>query len=341
MNFFAYREPGKHVIAYCSAKLIDGFSAGGFVVAPFLPQNSEIFTIPCENEISINNISSLLSGCKHSAKTIYEFPAKSVDKQKHIANIESTIESICLNEIDKCVIARTEVVESKIDITQTFNNLCEAYPDAFVFLFHTEESGLWMGATPELLLTRDGSRLESMALAGTRLSKTDRDWDEKNINEQRIVTDYIVAAFCKAGVNPKIEGPDTKIAGPVEHLCSSIIGEIDSKSILNQCDFNNSILKLIDSLSPTPALCGYPRNNALRNIAKLENFERGYYGGFIGMICSDWNFKLYVNLRSMRIEENRYSLFAGGGIMKDSIATEEWIETERKMATLKALIVNQ
>ena len=92
-------------------------------------------------------------------------------------------------------------------------------------------------------------------------------------------------------------------------------------------------------LHPTPAVCGLPKEAALSAIESFETISRGYYSGF----CGPWNIHdeshLYVSLRCMQMyDERNFSLYAGGGLLKESRDKEEWEETEAKMNVMRRLL---
>ena len=101
---------------------------------------------------------------------------------------------------------------------------------------------------------------------------------------------------------------------------------------------------LIRALHPTPAVCGLPRVKANNFILKNENYKRTFYTGFLGELNlkdSESNVQysqLYVNLRCMEVDENKASIFVGGGITKDSNAEKEWEETVFKTKTMKRVL---
>jgi isochorismate synthase len=99
---------------------------------------------------------------------------------------------------------------------------------------------------------------------------------------------------------------------------------------------------LIDALFPTPAVCGMPKEETREFILDNETIDREYYSGFAGLLNVDGSSQLFVTLRCMKLlAKNRVRLFAGGGIMPDSVEADEWHETENKMETIKTCIATK
>ena len=84
-------------------------------------------------------------------------------------------------------------------------------------------------------------------------------------------------------------------------------------------------------MSPTPALCGSPKEKALKIIKENEDFDRGCYGGYCGPFHSTGDFTFNVVLRCASVTDRRYCLYAGGGITSESIVSAEWFEIESKI----------
>lgn len=101
---------------------------------------------------------------------------------------------------------------------------------------------------------------------------------------------------------------------------------------------NNHIGDLLLSLHPTPAVCGLPKKTAFDFIIRHEHTPRRYYSGFMGMLDPQAQTSLYVSLRCMNIEQDLCHLYAGGGLLKDSIEELEWQETEAKLDTMRRCI---
>jgi len=238
----------------------------------------------------------------------------------------------------KIVLARcaNEQTAEAIDPMVLFYRACEQYPRMFISLVNTTKSGCWLMATPEILLDGIGNEWRTIALAGTmKLEGEQLDsegetmmWSTKNIEEQHIVATYIADCLAHFTSDVREEGPRTVRAANLVHLRSDFTFSLPD---------NQHIGHLLQVLHPTPAVCGLPKQNTFDFIVKNEHTQRRYYSGFMGPLCFD-NTHLYVSLRCMNIEGNRYHLYAGGGLLKDSKEEQEWAETEAKMETMRSII---
>ena len=320
LSIYAYRRPGDMMISFGSSEsVVEGIGIPGFVIAPFLP-SLPYLTIPYKPITSTPHLSPLTSHLS---------PLKTTTRQQHEAEVNAIRNALAEYGGGKVVAARVIVGQRKVDPAETFSRLCRNYPNAFVFCFSTPLTGCWVGASPELLLEAHGSRLHTMSLAGTRRAGQDGCWDIKNIEEQQMVTDFITDAFVKNSLNPTIDESFTKQAGVVEHICTPISAEIPCQ------DFSTEKLnQLLRGLSPTPALCGLPRELALKLIKEYESSPRGCYGGFCGPFHNTCDFSFFVNLRSALIEDGRICIYVGGGITCKSEPDLEWQETELKADTI-------
>lgn len=327
-NWFKYRLPGgNEVFGGASHKLCDGI-AKGFVIAPFRNPSEGLKTIPCSHP---------LEDCDLKPQKCHM--PKSTSREEHRDEVEYIVASLNDNT-GKTVASRVINVPLAIDLNATFNNLCESYPNAFVFMFSTPETGTWIGATPELLLQKEGNQVSTMALAGTRIAGQNAEWDIKNLEEQRMVTDFItdkLSPYCKS---IKISQPYTRQAGTVEHICTDITATLASHSSDenngNQIPLN-ALSDILCDLSPTPAACGSDRESSMHIIEEKEKHGREMYGGFCGPCFLNGVTEFYVNLRSAKCNENEVCVFAGGGITRMSDPESEWQETEMKSKT----IINQ
>ncbi len=240
----------------------------------------------------------------------------------------------------KTVASRTIRIDAHIDIDGTFDNLCTAYPDAFVFLFSTSLTGTWIGASPELLLRKDRDFLSTMALAGTRpVALQEKEWDEKNLDEQAMVTDFIIDTLSRHCGTVTAGKKFTKKAGQIEHICTPISAYMPPSDLAEEYEdsYTNRLRQLLTELSPTPAVCGSDRIQSLELIKRYEKFPREMYGGFCGPNDIEGTTAFFVNLRSAKVSKEAAAIYAGCGITPLSHPEKEWLETELKSKT----IINQ
>jgi isochorismate synthase len=312
----------------------ENLSEAGFVFSSF-DENLKIL-IPKNNsqEITIEFIPQtvplipkIVSQIDESAKNNFEFI------------VSKAIQEIETGTFSKVVVSRKEIVDlPNFDLISLYIKLASSYPSAFIYCWFHPETGLWMGATPETLLKVNENKFQTVALAGTQLYNGSENvhWQNKEKDEQQLVTDYIVEIIGKLVSEIQISKPETIKAGNLLHLKTAIQGIIDKKTNLND---------LVLLLHPTPAVGGLPKINAIDFINKSEGYNREYYAGYLGEINYDDHSEsdLYVNLRCMKIqmntELNTAHLYIGCGITKSSIPEKEWFETVNKAMTLKNVIL--
>lgn len=200
------------------------------------------------------------------------------------------------------------------------------------------EKPAWLvGATPELLVSVRGSTVISHPLAGSASRHKDAVEDArsgeqlaasgKDLDEHRFVVDAIVAAL--APLCSELDAPDTPSLHSTDtmwHLGTRIVGTLK--------DPETSAATLAGLLHPTPAVCGTPRELALDTIRKLEPVDRGFYAGAVGWVDAQGDGDWYVAIRCARVQADTLRLFAGAGIVADSVPALEVLETTAKFSAL-------
>lgn len=289
----------------------------GFIYKPFEEQRSYVIMGEVE---SLDSLPKLV------------WPSKGLDqrcltKQEYLSKLESLIGLLNTTELEKVVFSRRlfHLVED-LQIDSLLVKLRERYPNAFVYALNSERFGVWVGASPETMIIGEGDDFRTVSLAGTK-SAGKGDWANKEKEEQKIVTSYINNVLAEFGATQiQLNGPYVINSGPVDHLKTDI-----------SFSFSGNILSLLDHISPTPAVCGVPKELALNWITNNESSSRELYGSYIGYFEEN-KVNTFVNLRSMQVGSNGVRLYVGGGITADSIATDEWNETELKAKTLLDLL---
>lgn len=251
-------------------------------------------------------------------------------KQSYLESVSNLISKLKTTELQKVIYSRTKRVETEsLDVFHLYKSLVSKYIEACVFLINIPGLGCWCGATPEILITQEGKNYKTTALAGTqKLVGTVDDvvWDKKEIDEQRFIQTFIKENLETLKINFEVSDTRTVKAGAVCHIKTDF-------TLLNP----HSIINVVNSLHPGPAISGYPKQKAIQTIAAFENYDRKYYTGFFGSLAKG-KLQLYINLRSMEIFKNCCLLYLGGGITKDSSPVKEWEETELKSTTLGSLL---
>lgn len=298
----------------------------GFVVAPFEDKNPICLI---SGEMLVGHVEELSHKRFHS-----DFLAKKADRSAYTHAFESCKEALKRGFVKKVVLSKVEdyVCRESVDVLALFADACRNYSQQYVALWHVEQTGLWLVATPEPLLLAHEGHIETVALAGTRWNSTDA-WDTKNSDEQAMVAHYITQALSPYVEGLTFEGPTTVYAGHLAHLRTTFSAH---------CCEDNTLGELLSALHPTPAVCGLPKEAAHKLITAVETHERAYYTGFSGLIRNVGHADCYVTLRCMRLlyEDDIYwlRLYAGGGLLQESEEATEWQETECKLQTMRHLL---
>jgi isochorismate synthase len=311
-----YRIPNEKTIALDgSFKEVDSYeNIEGFIITSFNKEQKYFFEI----------------GTEEGRLYLDEIDVVCQSHPEYIESASSFLNGIRSKNMDKAVFSRIKKMPFRKNAKQLFYQLCEQYPEAFVYLVSSPLFGTWIGATPELLLNTTDGEAETLALAGTLRTLDEGRWGQKEIDEQVYVCDFIKERLASMGIEDVKESGRTEVhAGPVRHLSSTF------KFPLN----NIRIESLIDALHPTPAVSGRPQEKAIELISKTEKHNRSLYAGVIG--CVQFNdARLYVNLRCARLTEDSACLYLGGGFTVDSDVEKEWEETENKARTLLDVLEN-
>jgi menaquinone-specific isochorismate synthase len=232
------------------------------------------------------------------------------------------------------------VLSRKIEIEATDNvkwsNLIEKLnddnPECYIFMYKSNDA-VFFGASPEKFLSVQDKFIDIDAMAGSAAGDSTDVASEllnkKNLKEHKIVTDFICDTLSIYAENViAAEQPLIIKLSDVQHLHTKIAAQLQSKE---------KVLSLIDSLFPTPAVCGIPKDEALKAIRELETHDRGLYSGLIGWINPEMNCEFAVAIRSAFYKKNKLSLYAGSGIVEESVPEDEFLETELKLKTILKL----
>ena len=256
------------------------------------------------------------------------------------AAVDVAVSRINLGELDKVVLARDIVaqLDEPLHIGSLLLRLNEAFPECWTFCV----DGL-VGATPELLIRRDGEHVTSRVLAGTMRRSRDSDRDgqlaaellgsDKDQEEHVYAVESVAAALATHCTDLKVPAqPFILRLANVQHLATDVTGELVDAA---------PALALAASLHPTAAVCGTPTERATQVIRELEGMDRGRYSAPVGWLAANGDGEFGIALRCALIENaerTKLRLFAGCGIVAGSTGESEVAESQAKFGAMKAAL---
>ncbi len=236
--------------------------------------------------------------------------------------------------LEKVVLSRVCEIQfaDRIDVDSALDDLNDRYPECYRFLFEPRPYHAFYGATPELLVKVNGRRVTTMGLAGSIRRGNSPEEDEgyaqqllsdpKERHEHALVVKAIKERLGELTTELDVpEMPCIYRLSNIQHLYTPIEGQLKQEM---------GVLPLVETLHPTPALGGTPRHLAMEFIRQAEPVPRGWYAAPIGWIDYHLDGEFGVAIRSAVCQDRRVWLYAGGGIVADSIPQKEWDETALK-----------
>jgi menaquinone-specific isochorismate synthase len=265
--------------------------------------------------------------------------APSRSPESWCALVEAATKAMADGSLRKVVLAREIVVtgDAPFDASVILERLRTTYPGC-----HLYRVDGFVGASPELLVSRTGDIVRSHPMAGTAARGGDPSADArlaaallastKDREEHQITIDMVhdtLLNWCSY-VDYEAEPSIVPVAN-VQHLATLVEGRLSQPA--------PSVLELVDALHPTPAVCGSPRATALGFIRANEGFDRGRYAGAVGWVDGRGNGSWAVSVRCADLDGATARVYAGNGIVADSDPVTELAETRSKLqAMLSALV---
>jgi len=263
---------------------------------------------------------------------------REISAAKWKESVANAVRLIQKGEMDKVVLARKMEMayDGAVNPDAVLLALSEQQHESYLFVLE-EENESFVGASPERLIRKTDREILSTCLAGS--IKRGRDEaedlklggmllsDKKNLNEHRFVVSMIqnvLAPFCSELIVP--DAPVLMKMRDIQHLYTPVTGTVKDKE--------TTIFKLAKALHPTPALGGIPRKCALEAIRRLEKMDRGLYGAPLGWVDYRGNGEFCVGIRSGLLKEDHAYLYAGCGVVADSVPEEEYKETGVKFTPM-------
>lgn len=256
--------------------------------------------------------------------------------------VAQAITAIDAGAYTKVVLARDLHLWSRapFDVPVVLEALQARFPACTTFLVDH-----LLGASPELLLRRDGTRVTSRVLAGTAPRGTDAAEDArigeallastKDRHEHDLALRSAVDALAPLCTSLEAPGaPSLVRLDNVQHLGSDLHGDLAADG----AGAVPHVLDVLARLHPTAAVGGVPRAAALTAIRSLEGMPRGRYAGPVGWCTPDGDGEFAIALRCAEVRGDRARLFAGAGIVAGSLPEAELTETWLKLRAMTGVL---
>ena len=256
--------------------------------------------------------------------------------------VAGAVKRLGRGELRKVVLARrVEITGNRpFVISDVLERLTALYPSCMIFSIDG-----FLGASPELLISREGDVVQSHPLAGTVARSGDSHADRalvaglmssgKARHEHQVVVDALVevlAPLCRELTVPS--QPTIMGLRNVSHLGTHISGRLNGNGTSRP-----SALDLVARVHPTPAVGGSPTPTAIRYLQQVEGFDRGLYAGPVGWVDARGDGAWAIGIRCADVDANRAHIYAGNGIVAGSDPAEELAETQLKLQALLAALV--
>lgn len=211
------------------------------------------------------------------------------------------------------------------------------------YMYHLKQNNKTIiGASPEMLVRITQDKVETFPIAGTREITDDKEknrklseellHDEKEIAEHTMLVDLgrnDIGKVCKYGTVRPESLMKIKKFSHVQHIVTHLVGNLASK---------NDMFDAFQAVFPAGTVSGAPKVRAMEIIDELETEVRGPYAGAVGYFSYNGCCDFAIAIRSIFIDGNKGFIQSGAGIVSDSIAENEFLETEHKAgAMLQAL----
>jgi salicylate biosynthesis isochorismate synthase len=263
--------------------------------------------------------------------------ASTAPPEHYEAAVARAVERIRDGAFEKIVLAREVAVHAPAphDVAAVFGVLRAGFGSCFVYCAG-RGGAAFVGASPELLVRREGLRASTVALAGSTRRSADPAVDaylgeqllhsDKDREEQAIVTRRIARSLAPLSV--WVAAPDepgiVRVAN-IQHLATPIRAQLTQP---------RGALELAGLLHPTPAVGGEPHATAAPLIPAFEGLDRGWYAGPVGWTDANEDGEFCVALRCALLRGSEARLYAGVGVVRDSDPAAELAETEVKLGAL-------
>ncbi|MDJ1137062.1 isochorismate synthase [Streptomyces iconiensis] len=263
--------------------------------------------------------------------------------EEYGAGVAAAVERMWRGEFSKVVLARTlELTASEpLDVPAMLQRLARRDPSGYTFALPVGEDRTLLGASPELLVSRQGDRVTANPLAGSTPRSADLAEDvrraaallqsAKDLHEHAVVVDAVHQALAPSCTEMDVPQRPTLVrTAAMWHLSTTVTGRLASAG--------TSALDLASALHPTPAVCGTPTDTAREVIGATEPFDRGFFTGMVGWGDADGDGEWVVTIRCAEASARALRLYAGAGVVAASEPAAETAETAAKFGTFLSAV---
>ncbi len=273
------------------------------------------------------------------------------NKEEFESMVETAKKHIVAGDSFQIVLSRTKIIKAKLNDFDVYDQLSKINPGPYMFYYKSKEDTL-LGSSPETFVkvfdTKNGKKVLTKPIAGTRKrglnedGSFDFDLDSRYENELKIdkkeIAEHTMLVDLSRNDIARISKPGTRYAeklyyvdkySHVMHIVSDITGMLKD---------NYDALNVYLACMNMGTMTGAPKIKSMEIIRNLEKNKRGFYAGSIGYITSHKNMDFAVTIRCIRIKKENLFIRVGAGIVFDSIASQEYFETENKAkASIRAI----
>lgn len=257
-----------------------------------------------------------------------------LNEGQFLHNVATAVEAMKAGQFDKVVLSRQKkvVMDAPVDSAWLIERGLQNEEYSYFLLLEEQES-TFVSRTPEQLVKVEDHQLSTNAIAGTMAREIDQAAQKLMNDAKNRVEHDIVVRSITADIEPFTsrmnlpDAPEIMTNRFVYHLYTPITAQLEK----------GNVLSISHALHPTPALGGFPKEAAATFIEQAEG-DRGFYGAPMGYVTADGEGEFVVAIRSMLIKENIAVLFAGCGVVEDSVPEAEFDETETKFKPMLQLL---
>jgi isochorismate synthase len=251
------------------------------------------------------------------------------------SSVATAIALIRQGSLDKVVLAREErlLAETPFSPFSTLARLRRS--DAAATLYAMQSGATWfLGASPERLVRLHENRVDVTCLAGSIAMGTD-DVERRRLASRLLAStkdreEHEIVVRSTMSALEEVCEEVTRLPGTPRVAPARTVQHLETPVSARMCDAGG-ILDLVERLHPTPAVGGYPSDRALSILRELEEIDRGWYAGPFGWTGLDGSGEFAVAIRSALVSGHMASVFAGSGIVAESVPSTEFEETSLKL----------